>query len=130
MKLSLKMFFGICIPAVISCLVIAAFLIEKNLDENIDAETQIAIKNVEKIENRIKYNVNSTILFKSAEKSNTEKNVKITNWNMKQVKCYNHMQMNLKQQKITNILLNKRKLMIKIIYLYQQRLGKIKQLYI
>ena len=56
MKLSLKMFFGICIPAVISCLVIAAFLIEKNLDENIDAETQIAIKNVEKIENRIKYN--------------------------------------------------------------------------
>ena len=37
MKLSLKMFFGICIPAVISCLVIAAFLIEKNLDENIDA---------------------------------------------------------------------------------------------
>lgn len=45
---------------------------------------------------------------------------------MKQVKCYNHMQMNLKQQKITNILLNKRKLMIKIIYLYQQRLGKIK----
>lgn len=81
MKLSLKMFFGICIPAVISCLVIAAFLIEKNLDENIDAETQIAIKNVEKIENRIKYNVNSTILFTSAEKSNTEKDVKIYYYN-------------------------------------------------
>ena len=130
MKLSLKMFFGICIPAVISCLVIAAFLIEKNLDENIDAEIQIAIKNVEKIENRIKYNVNSTILFKSAEKSNTEKNVKIYYYNNNQLECYNHMQMNLKQQKITNILLNKRKLMIKIIYLYQQRWGKIKQLYI
>ena len=85
MKLSLKMFFGICIPAVISCLVIAAFLIEKNLDENIDAEIQIAIKNVEKIENRIKYNVNSTILFKSAEKSNTEKNVKIYYYNNNQL---------------------------------------------
>ena len=85
MKLSLKMFFGICIPAVISCLVIAVFLIEKNLDENIDAETQIAIKNVEKIENRIKYNVNSTILFKSAEKSNTEKNVKIYYYNNNQL---------------------------------------------
>ena len=76
---------NICIPAVISCLVIAAFLIEKNLDENIDAETQIAIKNVEKIENRIKYNVNSTILFKSAEKSNTEKNVKIYYYNNNQL---------------------------------------------
>lgn len=85
MKLSLKMFFGICIPAIISCLVIAVFLIEKNLDENIDAETQIAIKNVEKIENRIKYNVNSTILFTSTEKSNTEKDVKIYYYNNNQL---------------------------------------------
>ena len=49
MKLSLKMFFGICIPAVISCLVIAAFLIEKNLDENIDAEIQIEKSKVESL---------------------------------------------------------------------------------
>ena len=49
MKLSFKIFLGICIPAIISCLVIAVFLIEKNLDENIESETQIAIKNVEKL---------------------------------------------------------------------------------
>ena len=51
MKLSLKMFFGICIPAVISCLVIAAFLIEKNLDEykNVNLPFEETSKYLEKV---------------------------------------------------------------------------------
>ena len=85
MKLSLKIFLGICIPAIISCLVIAVFLIEKNLDESIESETQIVIKNVEKLENRINYGANSTILFTSAENNNKEKNVKIYYYNNDQI---------------------------------------------
>ena len=85
MKLSLKIFLGICIPAIISCLVIAVFLIEKNLDESIESETQIVIKNVEKLESRINYGANSTILFTSAENNNKEKNVKIYYYNNDQI---------------------------------------------
>ncbi len=63
MKLSFKIFLGICIPSIISSLIITIFLINKDFDKNIENEIQLAITNVEKIEMRANYSSYNDRLF-------------------------------------------------------------------
>lgn len=54
MKLSFKIFLGICIPAIIVVLIISAIVIDKNHETNVDAERQAAIQNIKDIERNLK----------------------------------------------------------------------------
>lgn len=54
MKLSFKIFLGICIPAIIVVLIISAIVIDKNHETNIDVERQAAVQNIKDIERNLK----------------------------------------------------------------------------
>lgn len=53
MKLSFKIFLGICIPAIIVVVIISAIVIDKNHETNIDSERQAAVQNVKDIERNL-----------------------------------------------------------------------------
>lgn len=57
MKLSVKIFFGICIPSIIAIFIISANVIEENHNTNIESERLSAVQNVKDIERNIN-NVN------------------------------------------------------------------------
>lgn len=53
MKLSFKIFWGICIPAIISALVISVILVDTNHKTSIESATKQAILEMQKIENNL-----------------------------------------------------------------------------
>lgn len=54
MKLSVKIFLGICIPAIAVVLVISNIVIERNHETNIEAERQAVVQNVKDVERNVK----------------------------------------------------------------------------
>ena len=54
MRLSVKIFLGICIPSIISIIIISAILIDKNHNANIENETNKSIQEIKKVEENIK----------------------------------------------------------------------------
>lgn len=54
MKLSIKIFFGICIPAIAVILIISTIVIDKNHQTNIEAERQAVVQNVKDTERNLK----------------------------------------------------------------------------
>lgn len=81
MKLSFKIFLGICIPAIISCIIIAIFLIEKNFEANIDYEIQLSMQNVEKLESRLKYNSYNKLILISTVNTYKDNGIKLYYYN-------------------------------------------------
>ena len=54
MRLSVKIFLGICIPSIISIIIISAILIDKNHNANIENDTNKSIQDIKKVEENIK----------------------------------------------------------------------------
>jgi len=54
MKLSFKIFLGICIPAIAVILIISSIVIDKNHQTNLEAERQAVVQNVKDVERNIK----------------------------------------------------------------------------
>ena len=53
MKLSFKIFLGICIPSIIIAFIISAIVINQNHETNIEAERQNLVQNMKSIERNI-----------------------------------------------------------------------------
>lgn len=77
MKLSFKIFFGICIPAIISCIIISFFLINQNMENNIEHENALIIKNMESLENKAQFSLDNKTKLTVNENSYKGKDVKI-----------------------------------------------------
>lgn len=77
MKLSFKIFFGICIPAIISCFIISLFLINQNMENNIEHENALIIKNMESLENRAQFSIDNKTKLTVNENSYKGRDVKI-----------------------------------------------------
>lgn len=60
MKLSFKIFWGICIPAIISVLVISIILVDTNHKTNIESATKQAILEMQKIENNLEDSIDDS----------------------------------------------------------------------
>lgn len=77
MKLSYKIFIGICIPAMVACIVISFFLIERNVEISIENENTLLIRNLEKIENKVQFAIYNDTKLSVNENSYKNREVKI-----------------------------------------------------
>lgn len=77
MKLSYKIFLGICVPAVVACIVISFFLIERNVEISLENENTLLIRNLEKIENRVQFAIYNGTKLSINENSYKNREVKI-----------------------------------------------------
>lgn len=77
MKLSYKIFIGICIPAMVACIVISFFLIERNVEISIENENTLLIRNLEKIEDKVQFAIYNDTKLSVNENSYRNREVKI-----------------------------------------------------
>lgn len=107
MKLSVKIFLGICVPSIIVILIISMILINKNNDTILESETQKAIQDMKGIESNIESSSNLNIKFIDLidviSKYYKEKNIYLMYYENNNLEYQSNDNIELKNTEILNV---------------------------
>lgn len=107
MKLSVKIFLGICVPSIIVILIISMILINKNNDTILESETQKAIQDMKGIESNIEDSSNLNIKFIELidviSKYYKEKNIYLMYYENNNLEYQSNENIELKNTEILNV---------------------------
>lgn len=117
MKLSLKIFLGICIPAIIAIFIISTVVININYQRAIESEKRISIKDVENIEENIDRNitVNKIEIIKAIATMYKKDEIDLSYYENNEPKFYNEEKFICNNEDLLNVEDGKYNVMLKLI---------------